>query len=284
LIEHELTLEQVRIYDADAGAFQVIHSNLNAASVFTITHRDRNRPFTPAEALDRADDHRTRLLVNSQSGRAAVEAPAPSLMHDDGTVERRVRLLSPMERPAITLSDLAQPHWREADRAEFTRASEAEIAAVPEFTNTSFRIVTGLPLPIWKRLLNESMRVYRLQTDAGERIIGRLVSPGSVAQAVDREAPTLSADDAFAAVLDGRGVLQLQDGLELRRAKMMGGFRIELCGYTDGMVDRLKAIGLISEIISWKLRLVTTGASGPSILAKMMERHPLVCIADKMAA
>ena len=65
----------------------------------------------------------------------------------------------------------------------------------------------------------------------------------------------------------------------------MGEFRIELSGFTDGMVDRLKAIGLTSEIISWKLRLfVPAGAFGPGILAKVMERHPLVRITDKAAA
>ena len=119
----------------------------------------------------------------------------------------------------------------------------------------------------------------------GERIIGRLGSPAWVAQAVDSEAPTLSPGDAFAAVLDGRTVLHLQDGLELRRAKVMGEFRIELSGFTDGMVDRLKTIGLTSEIISWKLRLfVPIGASGPDILARVVERHPLVRIADRAAA
>ena len=73
--------------------------------------------------------------------------------------------------------------------------------------------------------------------------------------------------DASVALLDGRTVLELQDGLELRRVKVMGEFRVELSGFTDGMVERLKAIGLISEIISWKLRLfVPTGAHGPAIL------------------
>jgi protein strawberry notch len=205
-------------------------------------------------------------------------------MHDDGMVERRVRLLRPMERPTIAISDLAHTHWQEAERAEFASAWEAEIAAVPELTDSVLHIVTGLLLPIWKRLPGESVRVYRLETDAGERIIGRLVSPAWVAQAMESEAPTLAPDEAFAAVLDGRTVLQLQDELTLRRARVMGEFRIELSDFTDGMVDRLKAIGLVSEIISWKLRLfVPVGTSGPSILARLMERHPLVRIANKAA-
>ncbi|HUZ13210.1 MAG TPA: strawberry notch family protein, partial [Caulobacteraceae bacterium] len=82
--------------------------------VFTVARRDRNRPLGLAEALDRADDPRATLLINGQSGRAAVQVPAPSLMLDDGEVERRVRLLRPMERAAIPLAMMAQTHWREA--------------------------------------------------------------------------------------------------------------------------------------------------------------------------
>ncbi len=65
----------------------------------------------------------------------------------------------------------------------------------------------------------------------------------------------------------------------------MGEFRIEFSGFTDGMVERLKAFGLMSEIIAWKLRLfVPTGAAAATILATLMERYPLVRIADKAAA
>ena len=253
--------------------------------VFTISRRDRNRPFTLAEALDVASDPRARLLVNAQSGRAAVQVPAPSLMLDDGEVERRVHLLRPMERPAIPLSALTKSHWQEADRADFARAWEAEVAALPEFTDSSLHIVTGLLLPIWRRLPNDSMRVYRLQTDDGERVIGRLVSPAWVAQAVETETPALDPADAFAAVLDGRTILHLEDGLEIRRVKVMGEFRIEVSGFTDGMVDRLKAMGLVSEIIAWKLRLfVPVGADGPTVLGALMERYPLVRIAERPAA
>lgn len=253
--------------------------------VFTVARRDRNRPFSLAEALDHAGDPRATLLVNRQSGRAAVQVPAPNLMLDDGEVERRVRLLRPMERTAVALAMMAQTHWQKADRDSFTVAWNAELADLPEFTDSRIHIVTGLLLPIWKRLPDEGCRVYRLQTDEGERVIGRLVSPAWVAQAVATDAPTISPADAWTAVLDGRTVLQLDDGLQLRRAKVMGAFRVEISGFTDGMVDRLKAMGLTSEIIAWKLRLfVPTGATGPAILGTLMERHPLVRIADRSAA
>ena len=44
-------------------------------------------------------------------------------------------------------------------------------------------------------------------------------------------------------------------------------------------------MSLISEIISWRLRLfVPTGTNGPMILGALMERYPLVRIADRAAA
>jgi hypothetical protein len=80
-------------------------------------------------------------------------------------------------------------------------------------------------------------------------------------------------------------VLHLQDGLELRRVKVMGDFRIEVSGFSEGMVDRLKAMGLVSEIIAWKLRLfVPVGVNGPPILSAVMERYPLMRIAERSAA
>ncbi|MDP3159232.1 MAG: strawberry notch family protein, partial [Reyranella sp.] len=263
-----------------------VHPETHAETqVFTLRRRERNRPFSLAEALDRADDPRAVLLVNAQSGRSAVQVTAPSLVLDDGEVERRVRLLRPMERTAMSLAALDQTHWEQANRVAFTEAWERELIEIPAFTESDLHVVTGLLLPIWKRLPDDSMRVYRLQTDAGERVIGRLVSPAWVAQAVSADGVTIAPANAWSAVLDGRTILELQDGLSLRRARVMGLFRVELCGFTDGMVERLKAMGLISEIIAWKLRLfVPTGANGPEILAGLTERHPIVRIADRAAA
>jgi hypothetical protein len=253
--------------------------------LLTITQRERNCPVTLNQALDRLSDKRAVLLVNTQSGRAAVQVPAPSVMLDDGEVERRVRLIRPMEHPALPLAMMPQTQWREADRETFARAWEAELAQVPEFTESEIHIVAGLLLPIWKRLPNESSRVYRLQTGTGERIIGRRVSPAWAAIALDADTPTLSADTAFTALMDGKTILDLSEGLQLRRVRVMGANRIELTGFTDQMRDRLRAYGLFHEIISWKLRMfVPTDATGTAILAKLLERFPLERIAERTAA
>lgn len=253
--------------------------------LLTVTQRLRNRPLTLEEALERAEDPRAKLLINSQSGRAAVQTPAPSLMRDDGEVERRVRLIRPMESAAIALATLAQTHWQEVDAEIFARAWQGEVAATPEFVDRTIHIVAGLLLPIWKRLPNESTRVYRLQTDAGERIIGRRVSTDWAATALDSDVPNLSVENAFAALIDGKTSLDLAEGLQLRRVRIMGVPRIELTGFTDFMRDRLRAYGLFHEIIAWKLRMfVPTDANGPAILAKLMERYPLTRIADRAAA
>lgn len=54
---------------------------------------------------------------------------------------------------------------------------------------------------------------------------------------------------------------------------------------SDGSVDRLKAIGLTSEIIAWRLRLfIPAGERGPAILGQLAERHPILrCVPRAVA-
>jgi len=253
--------------------------------LLTITERQRNRPIGLDEAFDRLCGSGAVLLVNKRSGRAAVQVPAPSLMLDDGEIERRVRLIRPMEHNSLPLKMMAESHWAEADRERFATAWQAELAEVPEFTESTIHIVAGLLLPIWKRLPDGSTRVYRLQTDAGERIIGRKVSPAWVVTTLAGGAPKLNPDEAFAALLEGRTVLDLAEGVRLRRVRVMGAHRIELSGFTDTMRDRLRAYGLFGEIISWKLRMfVPTDEEGVGVLAKVLERYPVERIGEREAA
>lgn len=263
-----------------------VHPGTGAETrLLTITQRQRNHPANLDDALDHLSGRRAVLLINERSERAAVQVPAPSIMLDDGEIERRVRLIRPMEQHQVSLNMMAESHWVEVDRERFDAAWLAELAEIPEFTESTIHVVAGLLLPIWKRLPNESTRVYRLQTDAGERIIGRKVSAAWVANAFSADAPTLTPDAAFAAVMEGRTVLDLAEGLQLRRVRVMGACRIELSGFNDTMRDRLRAYGLFGEIISWKLRMfVPTDASGVGILTKVLDTYPVARVSQREAA
>ena len=73
----------------------------------------------------------------------------------------------------------------------------------------------------------------------------------------------------------------------------MGEHRIELTGFTEAMRDRLRAWGLFSEIIAWKLRFFVPiglpqqaaagGETGEAILARLIERYPLVRVCARAA-
>ena len=251
--------------------------------------KDRNRPLPLAEALAyRADGGR--LVINEQTGRAAVQMHATSLMADDGNVEIRTRLIRPMTRETMSVERFEHSRWRKASRDEFTALWNAECAQLPEFSESSFHIITGLLLPIWDRLPSADMRVYRFETDNGERVIGRLITPEALAPlyqafGVDN-APGFSHSEAWNAVLDRGATLDLAGGLQIRRSLVMGVHRVELTGYTDGAVPQLKAIGLTSEIIAWRLRLFipTAPDRGPAILAAIIARHPLLHANARAAA
>ncbi|MEP7457606.1 strawberry notch family protein [Phyllobacterium sp. SB3] len=285
---YDVGLETLRAESFVVTDRRVIHVHPGTGAetrLLTITQRQRNQPVSLDEALGLGSERKAVLLVNERSGRAAVQVPTTSLFLDDGEVERRVRLVRPMESTKVPLKMMAETHWAEVDRDTFAAAWNNELAEVPEFADSTLHVVSGLLLPIWKRLPNESTRVYRLQADDGERIIGRRVSPAWVAGALASDAPTLTPDGAFNALMDGRTILDLAEGLQLRRARVMGVNRIELSGFTDAMRERLTAYGLFHEIISWKLRMfVPTDAAGPAVLGRLLDRFPVHRVGEKEAA
>jgi hypothetical protein len=180
---------------------------------------------------------------------------------------------------------MADSHWEEVDDQTFAHAWNRELDDVPTFTDSTVHIVAGLLLPMWKRLPTESTRVYRLQTDDGERIIGRRVSPAWAANAATVGVPALTSEDTYVALIEGRAVIDLAEGLGLRRVRIMGASRIELTGFTEAMRERLRAFGLFTEIIAWKLRFfVPVDHHGPAVLSRLLETYPLLRIVEREAA
>lgn len=286
----EMGLETLRAESFTVSGRQTIYTHPGTGAqtqLLTIERKDRNAPLLLADALDLVQARGGELLVNARSGRAAVKLCARSLIDDDGSVHRRFALQRPLEKIRMLAVDLENSHWRPADLQAFAAAWNVELGELPEYETSTLHIVSGLLLPIWKRLPKESTRVYRLQTDADERIIGRKVTDAWAAS-VTGDSPVdmdMDVSEAWRMLGAGEIALEIAEGQALRRVRAMNDWRIELSGFNDLGVERLKAMGLISEIVSWKLKLyVPAGAAGADVFAALVDRFPIVRVQDRKAA
>jgi len=255
--------------------------------LLTIERRDRNAPMRFEEVQSLVEqDPRAKLMINGKSGRPAVMVPTRSIMLDDGSIQPRVSLIRPMDELRFEVRQLEETSWEEVDEQAFVLAWNTEVAAVPEFSTSTMHIVSGLLLPIWKLLPQDFCRVRRLQTDDGERIVGRVIAPDRLTGlcrnfGID-QTMVISPDQAWASLVDGSSIIGLAGDMTLRRVRVMNDYRAELTGFTDGMRDWLRSIGLFAEMINWKLRFfVPVTDQGPEILSKLIERHRLVDIARR---
>jgi len=254
--------------------------------LLTVERKDRLTPLSLDDALEQVETRGAKLLVNGKTGRAAVQRRARSVTDDDGAVHPRVRLVWPLTDKVGPVEMLASSHWKEADRAAFSAAWSTELAELPGHEISTLHMVSGLLLPIWKRLPDESMRVYRLQCDDGERVIGRRVSSAWAASVTNDHGPApMSGAEALTMLMSGEADLHLAQDQKLQRVRAMNDWRIELTGFSDLAVDRLKSYGLISEIVWWKLRLyVPTGAVGADVLDRLLERFAIERLSMRKAA
>lgn len=255
--------------------------------LLTIERMDRNKPMPLADALGlAARDSRARLMVNGKSGRPAVQIPTRSVMLEDGSVQPRVALIRPMDEIRFEVRQLEETNWEEADEQIFAAAWDTEVASLPEFSTSTMHMVSGLLLPIWKLLPQDYCRVYRLETDQGERIVGRLISSEGLTRLCRNfgldQTEVISPDQVWQSLLGGSSIVGLAGNMTLRRVRVMNDYRVELTGFTDGMRDRLRSIGLFSEMIAWKVRFfVPTTDEGSAILSRLIERHRIVDVAGR---
>jgi hypothetical protein len=161
-------------------------------------------------------------------------------------------------------------------------------ATVPPIETLETHIIGGAIIPLWQRFKTHQearLRVVRVTTDDGERIVGIRIPPeqvGSVVRALGSTRDLREPDEIFAGILDEGDEVMLVAGLKLRRGFLHREPVIELCGADPYKFAELRQLGLINEQIDWKQRFFvpTDEESGIAVLSDLLTRYPILAPAE----
>lgn len=278
----DVGLETLRAEKFEIVEQRVIYEDRETQSVTTalaIERTDRNHPLTLELAKAFVAKHeKATLYWNKTSKRAAIGVHAPAFMDEDGVPILRTELIRPMDTELTGLAEFLKSNWEECSDAKFEALWEAEVASVPEYSTSKFTMICGLLLPIWDRLPTDNMRIYRLETETRERLIGRLVTQDQLINVYNRLGLDcelqLTPEDVHRVVMDQRSSLTLVSGFSLRRSLVMGQARLELVGVSPSALSEFKTMGCFTENIQWKTR-VFVPLNDQAVLSRILEKHPV---------
>jgi strawberry notch-like protein/NTP hydrolase family protein/inorganic pyrophosphatase-like protein/ADP-ribosyltransferase-like protein len=267
--------EQVVHTDKESGA-QTKHVRLTVSEKLIPTPFKfvANNPARPVKSW-----------VRSPTGKVYAAADAPHKTEgDSGRIVEQYRLISPVAQSRlIPQESLRGEKWTIIDPGKAREMWDAEIAGAPEFVDRDMHIITGAVLPVWDRLKGSS-RIVRLNTDAGERMLGRVIAQKDVAATLK----ALGADTGAAGKVDparlfsnlmSGGSAGLANDWRLKRSLVAGEHRIELLGPSSfGEGQEVKKDGVFTERIGYQTRyfIPTDPESGRRVLEKITEYRPVV--------
>jgi C-terminal domain on Strawberry notch homologue len=216
------------------------------------------------------------FLINQRSQRAAIRIPTDSTISEVGAVVPRLSLIRPTEKVKVTIEEFEQTSWQAVSFQEWQSRWDEEIAQTPQLVFDRFFLICGLLLPIWQKLDTHSMRVYRLETDSGERLLGRMIAPHRMAQiasALGLGQRKLSGHEIYQWVFDQRESYALAGGLSLRAVTVIGTTRIEVIGtISQALGTQIKAAGCFTEIMNWRTRyfIPVNETVAPAVIEQVM--------------
>lgn len=191
-----------------------------------------------------------------------------------------MELVRPTGSNRIQLTGLEHTHWEEIDRKSFQSFWEAEVTeALDKVDIETISVATGLLLPVWNKLPQDDVRVWRIDEAAGTSILGRIVMPGAIEKLESAFGLTssivLTPDELIEAARHGDGALiPGLHGARLVSAMVNDSRRIEIRDFRPQDREWLKARGAFSEVIAYKTRLFLPAGKADEILSTVIAEPP----------
>ena len=162
-------------------------------------------------------------------------------------------------------------------------------ATVPPIETLETHIIGGAIIPLWQRFKTHEearLKVVRVMTDNGERIVGIRIPPeqvGPIVRALGATRDLREPEEIFAGILDEAEEVNLISGLKLCRRFLHREPIIELFGADPYKFAELRKRGLINEQIDWKQRFFvpTDEETGIAVLSGLLAHYPILAAREE---
>lgn len=128
----------------------------------------------------------TRIVKSAMTGRIAILCFPRVARGRMPHAEDKVEVIMPTGSRIRTREEVVQERWLQVDVTIAEGLWNAELKERGDEEEREFWVISGAMLPIWDKLPRDRSMVYRMETDEGEQIIGRLVSDDFVSSLLKR--------------------------------------------------------------------------------------------------
>lgn len=254
---------------------------------------NKTASFERAEAM-RGWRRGSGYFRNTKTGGFVLACPcAPQTDPKTGRTHRNYAITKPEgeRRDYVHESDLAK-RFTAVEPEEARGWWETHLATLPEVVTVETHIISGAILRVWHRLKTKEgtrLKVVRVSTDAGERVVGVQIPEARVAQVLRSLGLSRSpktAEEIFRAVLASGETVALEQKFEVRRVNWKGDAAIEVKCADHWRMDSLRRVGLINERdADWRQRFFVPAEpeEGLPVMEALLKLYPAVSNDDEVA-
>jgi hypothetical protein len=284
----DVGLETVKADKIAKETEEVVHTAKESGAETKYVKLAVSDKFHPTPFKFVADNPNRKIVswAKSPHGKVYGIAEAPDITQaDTGRIIPQYRIISPVSPSRLIARDNVDrrdTEWKKIEKQDAKDLWQVETEKAPEFVTRDLHLITGAILPVWDRLKG-SPRVVRLQTDKGERFLGRVIPESHISdtlQALGAETKAKVVEPtALLSQLMAGAQAKLANGWRFKRSLVAGEHRIELTGptsFSEG--QQVKADGVFTERINYTVRyfVPTDPEAGARVLARLIEHRPVI--------
>lgn len=169
--------------------------------------------------------------------------------------------------------------WNKIDNETAKALWNKRLAELPEYRQENVHLISGAVLPVWDKLPETNIKVYRILTDNGDVLIGRVISENAIDSILrrlgaNRTKDKVNVSSVINSIKNG-DVVYLENGWSLKQRKVANEQRIELTGPRFENYEFIKKLGVFSERISFQTRFfIPTKTNTENIIKELLQYSP----------